>query len=69
MTNKINDRPARTIITRNFLSGEDVSDGDVRELFNPRVVGTRMVHIPFWFADQQKEVVIKRVYEMVFLRR
>ena len=40
MTYKVDDRPTRTIITHNFLSGKDVADRDVRELFHPRVVKT-----------------------------
>jgi len=67
-TYKVDDRPTRTVITRNFLSGEDVADRDVREFFHLRVVGTRMVHIPFWFAEQHEEIVVERIQEMAFLR-
>ena len=64
---KVDDRPARLIVTGYLLTGEGVANRQIGEFLHSRVVGTRMIHIPFGLPEQHEELVIKRVEEMPFL--
>ena len=64
---KVDDRPARPIITGYLLTWKDVANRHIGEFLNSCVVGTRMIHIPFGLPEQHEELGIKRVEEMALL--
>jgi hypothetical protein len=66
-THEVDRRAPRTIVAGDLLARKNVSDDDVGEVLDARVVGAGMVHVSLRLRDQHEELPVEGIQEVTIL--